>query len=158
MVGLQATVFKDRLKSKLNGIVNYETWVPSPKLMAPAEAFFKTYQERAKAAGVDPLGYYLGGWGYADFQLIGEAIAGAKSLNDDKLAEYLRSHEFKTIMGDIKFGANGEWTKSGMLQVQYHGITDAANLETWRGMSYQTVVAPADQETGKVIYPYDKAQ
>ena len=36
MVGLQATVFKDKLKSKLNGIVNYETWVPSPKLMAPA--------------------------------------------------------------------------------------------------------------------------
>ena len=158
MVGLQATVFKDRLKSKLNGIVNYETWVPSPKLMAPAEAFFKIYQERAKAAGVDPLGYYLGGWGYADFQLLGEAIEGAKSFNDDKLAEYLRSHEFKTIMGDIKFGKNGEWTKAGMLQVQYHDITDAANLETWRGMSYQTVVTPEDQETGKVIYPYEKAQ
>jgi branched-chain amino acid transport system substrate-binding protein len=158
MVGLQATVFKDRLKSKLNGIVNYETWVPSPKLMAPAQAFFKTYQERAKAAGVDPLGYYLGGWGYADFQLLGEAIEGAKSLNDDKLAEYLRTHDFKTIMGDIKFGKNGEWTKSGMLQVQYHGITDAANLETWRGMGYQTVLTPEDQETGKVIYPYEKAQ
>jgi branched-chain amino acid transport system substrate-binding protein len=158
MVGLQATVFKDRLKSKLNGIVNYETWVPSPKLMAPAQAFFKTYQERAKAAGVDPLGYYLGGWGYADFQLLGKAIEGAKSINDDKLAEYLRSHDFKTIMGDIKFGKNGEWTKSGMLQVQYHGITDAANLETWRGMGYQTVLTPEDQETGKVIYPYEKAQ
>jgi branched-chain amino acid transport system substrate-binding protein len=158
MVGLQATVFKDRLKSKLNGIVNYETWVPSEKLMAPAAAFFKIYQERAKAAGVDPLGYYLGGWGYADFQLIGEAIEGAKSVNDDKLADYLRSHEFKTIMGDIKFGPGGEWTKSGMLQVQYHGITDAANLETWRGMSYQTVLTPADQKTGSVIYPYDKAQ
>jgi branched-chain amino acid transport system substrate-binding protein len=158
MVGLQATVFKDRLKSKLNGIVNYETWVPSEKLMAPAAAFFKIYQERAKAAGVDPLGYYLGGWGYADFQLIGEAIEGAKSVNDDKLADYLRSHEFKTIMGDIKFGPGGEWTKSGMLQVQYHGITDAANLETWRGMSYQTVLTPSDQKTGSVIYPYDKAQ
>jgi branched-chain amino acid transport system substrate-binding protein len=158
MVGLQATVFKDRLKSKLNGIVNYETWVPSEKLMAPAAAFFKIYQERAKAAGVDPLGYYLGGWGYADFQLIGQAIEGAKSVNDDKLADYLRSHEFKTIMGDIKFGPGGEWTKSGMLQVQYHGITDAANLETWRGMSYQTVLTPSDQKTGSVIYPYDKAQ
>jgi len=157
MVGLQATVFKNRLKSKLNGIVNYETWVPSPKLMAPAKEFFAKYQERAKAAGVDPLGYYLGGWGYADFQLIGEAIEGAKSLNDDKLASYLRSHEFKTIMGDIRFGKNGEWTKSGMLEVQYHNITDAANLDTWRGMSYQTVVAPADQATGKVVYPYDKA-
>ena len=158
MVGLQATVFKDRLKSKLNGIVNYETWVPSPKMMAPAKAFFEKYQERAKAAGVDPLGYYLGGWGYADFQLIGEAIEGAKSLNDDKIADYLRTHEFKTIMGDISFGKNGEWTKSQFMQVQYHGVTDAANLETWRGMSYQTVVAPDDLKTGGVIYPYEKAK
>jgi branched-chain amino acid transport system substrate-binding protein len=158
MVGLQATVFKDRLKSKLNGIVNYETWVPSEKLMAPAADFFKVYQERAKAAGVDPLGYYLGGWGYAYFQVLGQAVEGANSINDDKLAEYLRSHEFKTIMGDFRFGKNGEWTKSGMLQVQYHGITDAANLETWRGMSYQTVVSPEDQKTGAVIYPYAKAQ
>ena len=29
MVGLQATVFKQQLGAKLNGIVNYETWVPS---------------------------------------------------------------------------------------------------------------------------------
>src|SRR5580658_4315350 len=36
MVGLQATVFKDKLKGKLNGVINYETWVPSPKLLAPA--------------------------------------------------------------------------------------------------------------------------
>ena len=158
MVGLQATAFKEKLKSKMNGIVNYETWVPSPKLMEPAAAFFKTYQEHAKGAGVDPLGYYLGGWGYAYLQVLGEAIEGAKSINDDKLADYLRSHEFKTIMGDVKFGKNGEWTKSGMLQVQYHSITDAANLDTWRGMSYQTVLTPADQKTGEVIYPYASAQ
>ena len=36
MVGLQATVFKQRLGAKLNGIVNYETWVPTDKMMAPA--------------------------------------------------------------------------------------------------------------------------
>jgi len=158
MVGLQATVFKDRLKSKLNGIVNYETWVPSPKLMAPAKAFFDKYQERAKAAGVDPLGYYLGGWGYADFQLLGEAVEGAKSIDDDKLADYLRTHEFHTIMGDIRFGKDGEWTKSEFMQVQYHGLADAANLETWRGMSYQTVLTPDRLKTGDVVYPYEKAQ
>jgi len=158
MVGLQATVFKDRLKSKLNGFINYETWVPSAKLMAPAADFFKKYQERAPGEGIDRLGYYLGGWGYADFQLIEQAIEGAKSINDDKLAEYFRTHEFKTIMGDIRFGKNGEWTKPEMLQVQYHDITDAANLETWRGMSYQTVLTPADQKTGNVIYPYEKAK
>jgi branched-chain amino acid transport system substrate-binding protein len=157
MVGLQATVFKDKLKSKLNGIVNYETWVPSPKLMVPAADFFKTYQARAQSEGVDPLGYYLGGWGYAYLQVLAEAVAGTKSINDDKLADYMRSHEFKTIMADVKFGKNGEWTKSGMLQVQYHGITDAANLDTWRGMSYQTVLTPADEKTGSVVYPYEKA-
>jgi branched-chain amino acid transport system substrate-binding protein len=158
MVGLQATVFKDRLKSKLNGIINYETWVPSPNLMAPAEAFFKTYQARAKAEGVDPLGYYLGGWGYAYLQVLGEAVEGAKSINDDKLADYLHNNEFKTIMGDFRFGKDGEWTKSAMLTVQYHGVTEAANLETWRGMDYQTVLTPADQKTGDVIYPYAKAK
>jgi branched-chain amino acid transport system substrate-binding protein len=157
MVGLQATVFKDKLKSKLNGIVNYETWVPSPKLMAPAADFFKKYQDRAKAEGVDPLGYYLGGWGYAYMQVLAQAVEGAKSLNDDKIADYLRNHEFKTIMADVKFGKNGEWTKSGMLQVQYHDLTDAANLDTWRGMSYQTVLTPADEKTGNVIYPYANA-
>jgi branched-chain amino acid transport system substrate-binding protein len=157
MVGLQATVFKDKLKSKLNGIVNYETWVPSPKLMAPAADFFKKYQDRAKAEGVDPLGYYLGGWGYSYMQVLGEAIEGTKSINDDKLADYLRTHEFKTIMPDVKFGKDGEWTKSGMMQVQYHDLTDAANLDTWRGMSYQTVLTPPDEKTGTVIYPYANA-
>ena len=157
MVGLQATVFKNKLKSKLNGIVNYETWVPSPKLMAPAAAFFKTYQSRATGQGIDPLGYYLGGWGYAYFQVLQQAIEGSKSINDDKLADNMRSREFKTIMADVKFGKDGEWTKSGMLQVQYHGITDAADLETWRGMSYQTVLTPADEKTGNVIYPFEKA-
>jgi branched-chain amino acid transport system substrate-binding protein len=44
-----------------------------------------------------------------------------------------------------------------MLQVQYHGITDAANLDTWRGMSYQTVLEPSDEKTGSVIFPYAKA-
>ena len=158
MVGLQATVFKSKLGSKLNGIVNYETWVPSEKMMAPAAEFFKKYQARAKAEGVDPLGYYLGGWGYAYISVLGDSIAGAKSLNDDKIAEYLRKATFKTIMGEWKYGPNGEWTKSGMMQVQYRGIKEGAGLDVWRGMSYQTVLTPAALATGKVIYPYEKAK
>jgi branched-chain amino acid transport system substrate-binding protein len=158
MVGLQATVFKNKLGPKLNGIVNYETWVPSEKMMAPAAAFFKTYQEQAKGAGVDPLGYYLGGWGYAYINMLGEAVAATKSLNDDKIADWLRKTTHKTIMGDWSYGANGEWTKSGMMQVQYHGIKEGAGLDVWRGMSYQTVLTPKDLATGKVVYPYAKAK
>ena len=158
MVGLQATVFKQKLGAKLNGIVNYETWVPSDKMMAPAAAFFKKYQAKAAAEGVDPLGYYLGGWGHAYISILGNAIAGTKSLDDDKIADYLRKTTHKTIMGDWNYGSNGEWTKSGMMQVQYHGIKDGAGLDTWKGMSYQTVLTPPELATGKVIYPYEKAK
>ena len=35
MVGLQATVFKTQLGPLLNGWVNYETWVPSEKMLTP---------------------------------------------------------------------------------------------------------------------------
>jgi branched-chain amino acid transport system substrate-binding protein len=158
MVGLQATFFKNKLKSKLNGIVNYETWVPDKKQMYEGtEAFFKEYQARAKAAGVDLLGYYLGGWGYARMEVLEQAITGAKSIDDNKLAAYMRKATFKTVMGPIKFGKKGEWAESRMMAVQYHGITDAADLETWRGMSYQTVLTPANLKTGNVIYPYEKA-
>ncbi len=158
LVGLQATFFKNKLKSKLNGIVNYETWVPDKKQMYDGtEAFFKEYQARATKAGVDPLGYYLGGWGYAQFQVLGDAIKGAKSINDDKIAAYMKKATFKTVMGPIKFGKKGEWAESRMMTVQYHDIKDDANLDTWRGMSYQTVLEPKNIETGKVIYPYEKA-
>ena len=159
LVGLQATFFKDKLKSKMNGIVNYETWVPDKKQMYDGtEAFFKEYQSRAKAAGVDPLGYYLGGWGYAQLQVLGDAIKGAKSIDDNKIADYMKKATFKTVMGPIKFGAKGEWAESRMFTVQYHDIKDDADLETWRGMSYQTVLEPKSLETGKVIYPYEKAR
>lgn len=158
MVGLQAVAIKNKLKGKLNGIVNYENWVPSPKLMAPAAGFFKKYQERAPKLGIDPLGYYLGGWGYSYLQVLAQAVEGTKSLDDGKLAAYLHSNAVNTIMIDgVRFDKKGEWVKGRQLQVQYHGITDAANLETWRGMSYQTVVSPADEVTGKVIYPYANA-
>jgi branched-chain amino acid transport system substrate-binding protein len=158
MVGLQATVFKTQLGPLLNGWVNYETWVPSKQALTPdVQEFLKEYQSRAKAEGVDPLGYYLGGWGYAYIELLGKAVEGAKSLDDNKIADYLRKNTIKTIMGDIKFGKNGEWAESGMMQVQYHSIK-GNDLEQFRGMDTQTVVAPAKLSTGKVIYPFEKAR
>ena len=60
-------------------------------------------------------------------------------------------------MGPVKFGAKGEWAEGRMLQVQYHDIKPGANLETWRGMSYQTVLTPKNLSTGAVVYPYEKA-
>jgi branched-chain amino acid transport system substrate-binding protein len=61
-------------------------------------------------------------------------------------------------MGSWSYGPGGEWTKSGMMQVQYHDVKDGADIEQWRGMAVQTVVAPAAMATGKVVYPYEKAK
>jgi len=156
MVGLQATVFKTQLGPLLNGIVNYETWVPS--MMTPsADAFLKVYQSRAAAEGVDPLGYYLGTWGYAYLEVLGNAVKATKSIDDTKVADYLRANTIKTIMGDIKFGAKGEWAQSRMLQVQYHSIK-GNGVDQFKGMTTQTVITPPDLKTGNLIYPYEKAK
>jgi branched-chain amino acid transport system substrate-binding protein len=159
MVGLQTTVFKMQLKDQLNGIVNYETWVPSKEMMfTGTEDFFKTYQSRAGTEGVDPLGYNLGGWGYAYVQVLGAAIAGAGSLDDNKIADYIRANTFKTIIGDVKFGENGEWAAPRMLQVQYHDLKKDSGLDAFRGMDTQTVLTPDSLKTGSAIYPYEKAK
>jgi branched-chain amino acid transport system substrate-binding protein len=156
MVGLQATVFKTQLGPLLNGWINYETWVPSKQALTPeVVAFLKEYQSRAKAAGVDPLGYYLGTWGYAYIELLGKVITATKSLNDDKIAEYLRANTVHTIMGDIKFGKNGEWAESAMMQVQYKGIK-GNDLEQFRGMDTQVVVTPPRLATGEPTLPFEK--
>jgi branched-chain amino acid transport system substrate-binding protein len=158
MVGLQATFFKDKLKNKMNGIVNYETWVPDDKQMYKGtKDFFAEYQSRARAAGVDPLGYYLGGWGFAQLQVLGEAIKAAKSVEDDKVVASLKKEKFDTIMGSIKFGGKGEWADGKMMTVQYHDIPADAGLDAWRGMGTQFVLEPKGLETGKVIFPYEKA-
>jgi branched-chain amino acid transport system substrate-binding protein len=119
--------------------------------------FLKTYQARAGAEGVDPLGYYLGTWGYAYLEVLGDAITGTKSINDDKIAEWLHSNPAKTIMGDIKFGKNGEWAESRMLQVQYHNIK-SGELDQFKGMDTQTVLTPPSLKTGNVVYPYGEAK
>jgi branched-chain amino acid transport system substrate-binding protein len=158
MVGLQATAIKRQLGPLLNGWINYETWVPAKTMMFPGvEEFLKKYQARAGAEGVDPLGYYLGTWGYAYIQILGDAVAATKSTNDNTLADYIGKTTFKTIMGDVKFGPGGEWAEGRMLQVQYHGIK-STDLEQFRGMDTQTVLTPSQYKTGTAIVPFEKAR
>src|ERR1700757_3363533 len=102
MVGLQATVFKTQLGPLLNGLVNFETWIPAPKLQFPgAMELLKKYQAKAPAAGTDPLGYYMPVWAYAYLQVLGQAIEATKSLKDDTLAAYIRKTTFHTVVGDV---------------------------------------------------------
>jgi branched-chain amino acid transport system substrate-binding protein len=158
LVGLQATAIKTQLGPLLNGFVNYDFWLPVPKMDFPGVAdFLKKYQAKAGSEGVDPLGYYIGPWGYAQMEVLAQAIVGTKSLNDDKLADYIRANTFKTVVGDVKFGAKGEWEKSRVLQVQFQNVK-GNDVAQFKDMSTQVVVAPAEYESGKVIFPYEKAK
>ena len=75
MVGLQFASIMTALGPKLNGIVNYDFWVPEPTLkFEGVEAFLAKYQEAAKGKGVDPLGFYLQPYAYAYLQVLEQAI------------------------------------------------------------------------------------
>ncbi|MBI3329400.1 MAG: ABC transporter substrate-binding protein, partial [Nitrospinae bacterium] len=157
MVGLQFAAFLTKLGPKLNGIVNYDFWVPEPTLNFPGiEAFLKKYQPQAEKAGVDPLGHYLPPWAYAIVQVLGQAIEGAKSLEQKTVGEYLRAHEFDTIVGKVKYGPNGEWEKPRLLLVQYQNIKEN-DLQQFQGPGKRVVLLPEEWKSGTLIYPYAEA-
>ncbi len=156
MVGLQSTALKAQLGPLLNGIVNFETWLPLKGTESSgAKAFLSKYQQRAKAAGTDVLAYFPV-MGYADLQVLGDAIIATKSLKDDVLAAYMHKATFPTIVGDISFGANGEWAEDRMLGVQFQNIT-SSSLDEFRDLKTEIVIYPPALKTGDVIYPYEKA-
>jgi len=157
MVGLQATVFKTQLGPLLNGVVNFETWLPVKSMDFPgAFDLLKKYQARAQAAGTDPLGYYMPVWAYAYLQVLGDAIANTKSINDDVLADYIRKTTFKTVVGDVKFGKQGEWAEERTLAAQFQNIKGKA-VDDFRDLTTEVIVYPPKYKSGEVIYPYDKA-
>jgi branched-chain amino acid transport system substrate-binding protein len=158
MVGLQATAIKTQLGPLLNGWVNYDFWLPVPKMhFAGVDDLMKAYQGRAQTEGVDPLGFYMAPWAYAQLQVLQQAVEATKSLDDTKLAEHIRASTFKTVVGDVKFGPKGEWAQSRVLQVQFQNVK-GNDVGQFKDVSTQVVVAPADYESGKLIYPYDKAK
>ena len=158
MVGLQATAIKTQLGPLLNGWINYDFWLPVPKMEFPGVTdLINRYQTRAAAEGVDPLGYYMAPWGYAQLQVLQQAVEGTKGLDDGKLGDYIRATTFKTVVGEVKFGARGEWAQSRVLQVQFQNVK-GNDVAQFKDISTQVVVAPAEYESGKLIYPYEKAQ
>jgi branched-chain amino acid transport system substrate-binding protein len=156
LVGLQSTALKAQLGPLLNGIVNFETWMPVQALETPAARdFLNKYQARAKAAGEDVLAYFPV-MAYADLQVLGEAIAATGSLKDDVLAGYLHTATFDTVVGDIKFGKEGEWAEDRMLSVQFHDIK-SNSADEFRDLNTEAVVYPPQLKSGDLIYPYEKA-
>ncbi len=154
MVGLQYSSIAESLGPKLNGLVNYDWYVPEKSVMTPAiEAFLAKYRDRAKDAGVDPLGRYLPPWAYAYLELLGQAIARTGSLDDAVLAAYLHENPTMTAVGEIRFGPKGEWEQARSLMVQYKGFTKDNVLEALDTPGARQVIYPDSLATGSWL-PY----
>ncbi len=154
MVGLHFTALLTKLGPKLNGIVDYGFWVPEPTMkFSGIEAFLQKYQPEAAKAGVDPLGYYLPPWAYAMMQVLGQAIEGTKSLDQQKVADWIHGHAFDTIVGEVKFGADGEWAKSRVVTIQFQNIK-GTEVEQFKLPGKQVIIYPDELKTGNLVYPY----
>jgi branched-chain amino acid transport system substrate-binding protein len=158
MVGLQFGAVMENLGSLLNGVVNYNSWLPEQKMYYEGtKAFFDQYTKRAVEAKVDPLGYYLAPFGYASGQMVEQAIKAVGSLDQKAIAKYLRENEIKTIVGPMTFGPDGERKENAVLQAQFRGIADK-NIEQFRSPGKQVILFPANLKSGDLVTPFEAAR
>jgi branched-chain amino acid transport system substrate-binding protein len=158
MVGVQTTGIKTQLGPLLNGIVVNENWLPAPTMQFPGVLeFLQRYQAMAQAEGVDPLGYFLPPWAYARMQLLAQAIEATQSIDDGRLADWFRGNTFKTIIGDVTFGKDGEWAAPRIIWTQFQGIK-SNDLAQFKDPASEVVVLPAEFKSGALIYPYTAAR
>jgi len=158
MIGMLITPIKVQLGPVTNGIVIEESFAPSPKLQFPGLAdVLKRYQAKAGELKTDPIGYAFVPYGYAAGQVIAQAVTDTKSLDHDKLATYMHGHAFKTVVGEITFGQDGEWSKPRQLLTQFQNV-EPNNLDQFRNGEKQPILWPLEYKSGNLIYPYAAAR
>jgi branched-chain amino acid transport system substrate-binding protein len=157
-IGLLVTPIKVQLGPLMNGIVNNEVFLPAPAFTFPGtlEVLAK-YQAVAQREHLDPIGWAFPPLAYAAGQVLGEAVEGAKTLDQVKLAAYMRSHSFSTVVGDIRFGKDGEWTKSRVVFTQFQHVT-ANSIDQFKDTTHEVIVWPDQYKSANMIYPYAEAK
>jgi branched-chain amino acid transport system substrate-binding protein len=157
MIGLQFAALKTQLGPLLNNIVCYDLYAPEPTMKFPGvENFLVRYRERAGAAGIDPLGLYIPPYAYAEMQILEAAVNSAKTLDDAKLAETIKTTTFDTVAGKIKFGARGEWTEPRLLLIQYRGV-EGNGVEQFKQAGKEVILYPPQYKSADLAVPFEPA-
>jgi branched-chain amino acid transport system substrate-binding protein len=158
MIGMLVTPIKVQLGPLANGLITGENYAAATGASIPgAPEFLKRYSAKAAAAGVDPLGFAWGPFAYGAGEVLAQAVTETKSLDHDKLAEYMHKASFKTVAGSFSFAKNGEWSKARMDWTQVQNA-QPNNLEQFRDGKAQPIVWPPEAKTGTLIYPYADAR
>ena len=157
-IGLLVSPIKAQLGPLMNGIVNNEVFLPAPSLVFPGtKELLAKYRPIAQQQKIDPMGWAFPPLGYAAGQVLAEAVEGAKTLDQVKLAAYMRGHTFSTVVGPIKFGKDGEWAKSRVFFTQFQHVT-GNSMDQFQDTTHEVIVWPNEYKTGNLIYPYADAK
>ena len=78
-------------------------------------------------------------------------------LDQDKMAKFLHANTFKTIVGDVKFGPDGEWDHARLLTVQFRGLK-GQGMDQFTNPSAEVVLHPAEYRTGELRSPMGPAK
>jgi branched-chain amino acid transport system substrate-binding protein len=157
MVGLQYSGLKMQFAEQLNNLVGYELYVHEPTMHFPGiDEFLERYRLRAEQAGVDSLGYYVPPFTYATLDILAQAVTAVGDVDPDKLANYIHSTTFKTLVGDVTFGADGEWAAPRILTIQYRDIK-GSDLKQFTEPGHQVILYPPEFKTGTLVYPFSEA-
>jgi len=156
MIGLLITPIKTQLGPIMDGLVIMESFVPSFHFPGLAD-LLKRYRAVAAGEKIDPFGYAYVPFGYAAGQVLAQAVEGAHSLDQDKLADYLHSHKFETVVGPVEYGKDGEWTYGRTLFTQFQDVAPG-DAEQFADGKKQPILWPPEFRTGSMIYPYSEAR
>jgi branched-chain amino acid transport system substrate-binding protein len=150
MIGPQSSTVQRQLGTLLNGVVNYEYWLPTSAMAFPGvQELISRYQARAVGTDADTLGYYVAPCAYAQLQVLEQAVRGTEGLVDADLAEYTHSEVFHTVMGDVKFSPQGEWDQPRVLTIQFQNI-GSNDIEEFRSSEARLVVFPGEYSSGSL--------
>jgi branched-chain amino acid transport system substrate-binding protein len=133
--GSQATTLPNwpSLGSATDDVVGTTVAWPSQNFpgMAQVDAFSK-----GRGEAIVPAYDYVA---YAALQVLQQAVEGAKTLNQQDLKNYIYSHTFHTVVGNIKYNSNGTTNYSEVITQTVNGV--------------QKPVWPASVATAKLTVP-----
>jgi branched-chain amino acid transport system substrate-binding protein len=158
MIGPSTTALAMQLGPLLNGLINLDTsWAARNGVTPGIIALTRRYQAQAATLQIEPLGYTFPPYAYAACEVLATAVTATQSIDHDKIGDYIRTHPFNTVVGEIAFGPDGEWQKADMAFTQFQHIT-SHEIDQFRDGSRIPVLWPTEHKTGDIIYPYANAR
>ena len=111
--------FKGKFKNTAEGILGAGGINPdTPEL----KAYFKRHKE---VTGKD-ADYWASAVTYASFEILGQAIEAVGSKDRKAVTEYIKKHEFKTVIGPVKFDNQNSarfWTVGQWQGDKFYGVS-----------------------------------